>query len=447
VNELQPPFNIDIEMAVLGNLLSSSMLIGEVARLVDAADFYREVHQTIYSMLLALYDQGKPTDALYVSEVLERRGITDIFDRSPFGYLTHMMNREPMSVRVEGHARRVAQLAERRRLGNVASQLVELAYSDDDDAVEQAESLVLSVKRTRTQQAFVSIGDYLPLYLDHLHEVETSKVRGIPTGFTDLDSVLSGLHRGDLYIPAARPRVGKTTLVQNFAYNAAKKYGKRTAFFSLEMSLESLMDRFISMHTHIDTQRLRNGRLTSDDKGKLYDAQSYAALEEMGIYLNYTPGISIEALKSEARRMVSKHAIDLIVVDYLQLVKGTIGGKRVMTRELEVAEVARELKALAGELHVPVIAPAQINREIEHRPASRVEGEPLTFKLPVLADLRESGELEQSADVVIFIARSEEKQARIKLIVAKHRNGPEGEIDLYFKGEEMTFYSLEGARA
>ena len=446
-----PSFSQIAEQGLLGLLLWTNSALDHVADALLPADFYLETHQAIYEAITRLHEKHASFDPIPVSEIVERKGFETIDGKSTYFYLLGLMNREmemlnfdPIQLRAETYAAAISQHAEWRRLGQAAWQIMQLAKEGVEDATEQAEALVMSVRKQHRRQDFTLIGDYYPQYLQRLEDLQAGKdkVRGIPSGFPDLDRVLGGLQRGSLYVPAARPRVGKTTLSQNFAYNAALKYGKRVAFFSLEMSMDDLMDRFVAIHTKIDSQKLRIGEV-SDSAWSLLVDEVQSTFEQLGIWINHVPGMTIDTLKSTARRLVTQYSIDLVIVDYLQLLSATINGKRLTPRAEEVAEIARQLKALAGELNVPVVAPAQINREIERRAGSIVEGgEDLTFKIPMLSDLRESGEIENSADVVMFLARSEEREERVKLVVAKHRTGPEGELDLYFVGSETRFYPV-----
>lgn len=445
--------NIDAEQGLLGLIMWHNKAFNDVASYIEPDDFYRDVHQQIYSAMQHLTEKHASLDPIAVSEVLDRRGLERIEDAPAMNYLFKLQNMEadlinfdPVTVRAETYAMTISQHAENTRLAKAALRILELAKAGVEDATEQAESLIMGVKKRRKRQEFVTIGEYYPTYLERLDTLyrDDGKVRGVPTGYEDLDRVIGGLQPGDLYIPAARPRIGKTTLMQNFAYNAALKHKKRIAFFSLEMNINALMDRFVSMHSKIDSQNLRTGKLTQADYDLLV-GDVLDTFEKLGIWINHTPGITMDSLKSIARRLIAQHNIDVLMIDYLQLLQVTISGKRVTPRAEEVAEIARQLKALAGELNVPIIAPAQINRQIDMRAGYEEQdeaGNKLTFRMPVLSDLRESGELEQSADVVMFLARAEEKEERVKLHVAKHRNGPEGELDLYFVGSETRFYSL-----
>jgi len=449
MQERSLPGSPEAERGLLGLLLWHNSTLTDVAPLLDADDFCGEDRRAIYVAMLAQAERREAYDALAISEALLRRGITDLEGRDAYVYLDALTDREmnlisfdPPGIRAETYAKAIAQYAESRRLVDAIQHIAPLAYNSTENAVEQAEALIMAVRRRRSRQDFTSIGDYMPTYLNRLEGLQADKqIRGIPTGFADLDKVIS-FERGNLYIPAARPGVGKSALIQNFAYNAARKYGKHSALFSLEMNFDDVMDRFISIHTKLDSQLLRNGEVADDD-WKLLVGDTMDTFEHLGIYINHTPGITIDTLKSMARREVGRHTIDILFVDYLQLLKAEIGGKRITPRAEEVAEIARQLKELAGELNVPIVAPAQINREIDRRAGSKVEGEDYTYKIPMLADLRESGELEQSADVVIFLARAEEKEEYVKLDVAKHRMGPIGQLDLYFVGSETRFYSLD----
>lgn len=431
------PFNIECEQGLLGSIIIDPEVIVEVANRVLPDDFYREAHRLLYRTILRLYESREPADYLTICDELERRDLLESVGGA--SYITSLVNHVPTSGNAPYYAKRIVKYAQLRRLLKAAGDIAALAYEGQDDALERAESLILSIGHERTRTDFVSISEYLPTYMEHVEQRQSDygKIRGIPTCLGDLDYITGGLQRGGLYIPAARPGVGKTTLSQNIAYNTARYHGKRVAFFSLEMSLDDLTDRFMSLHTNIDSQHLRNGRLTEDQERAIVRAQ--AELEDVGIYLQYTPGITLDSLKSKARWILSRVGIDLIIVDYLQLVTATIDGKRVAVREMEVAEVARGLKALAGELNVPVLAPAQINRELERRAAVQDKSSGLSYRMPQLSDLRESGEIEQSADVVMFLARSEETKERVKLLVAKHRNGPEGDIDMQFHGSTTRF--------
>jgi replicative DNA helicase len=442
--------NTAAESALLGLVLWNEDAYTQVAAMIEPEDFYRDVHGKVYAAMQFLSQKQESIDPFSTAEVLERRGILRIDDLPTLSYLLKIQGQEMERItfeevgsRAEVHARIISKHAELNRLAKAALRSLELARAGEEDAIEQAEALIMTVKKRRGGQEFVSVGDYFPRYLDHLDALQSpdGMAAGVPTGFRDLDRVLGYLRGGSLYVPAARTGIGKTTLCQNFAYHAAFHHKKKVGFFSLEMSLDDLMDGFVSMHSRIDSTRLRTGTLSEEDYQALVN-EVMEVFERLGIYINHTPAITIDTLKSMARRLLAQHDIDALIVDYLQLLKATINGKRITPRAEEVAEIARQLKELAGELNVPIIAPAQISREVERRAGSKIEGQDFTYKMPMLSDLRESGEIEQSADVVMFLARAEEKEEYVKLSVAKHRMGPVGELDLYFVGSEKRFYPV-----
>lgn len=441
--------NAEAERGLLGLILWSNSAFDAAVPLVQAEDFSCTTHRQLYQGMHFLSEKGESIDPVTLAEVMERHH--DAHGGDILSDLYRLQDREmqlihfdPVHIRAETYARTIAQHAEHNRLAEAALHILELARAGVEDATEQAEALVMGVRNRRRRQDFVSVADYFPKYLERLDALQTghgAHARGVPTGYDDLDHLIAGFQRGDLYIPAARTGVGKTTLCQNFAYNGASKHGKRFGFVSLEMNIDALMDRFISIDSKIDSQRLRNGTITQDEHNHLVD-EVMTRFESLGIWINHTPGITMDTLKSMARTLVAQHAIDVLIVDYLQLLKVMVNGRRVTPRAEEVAEIARQLKELAGELSIPIIAPAQISREVERRAGIQVEGQNLTYKMPVLSDLRESGEIEQSCDVAMMMSRSEEDESRVKLHVAKHRMGPVGELDLYFRGSENRFYPM-----
>lgn len=434
------PQNIEAEMGVLGSLIIDPDAIVDVGPILKAEDFYRDAHRLVFEAIAHLWHRHEPADFLTLCEELEHHDhLEDIGGAS---YLTSLINGVPTSGNAKYYADIVARKAELREIIRAAGKIAQMAYDEESDALSRAEKLILEIGQNRAKQDFESMEDYMPTYMKRLEERSQGQggVRGISTGLRELDALLGGLQRGNLYIPAARPGVGKTTICQNIAYRAAVKHGARIGFFSVEMSKDDLMDRFMSMHTKINSLSLKNGNLEEKEWKRVVNASD--DLSELGIYFQYTPGIYVDDLVSMARRLVQQHKIDLLVIDYLQLLRARIEGKRIQMRELEVAEIARTLKMLAGELQVPVLAPAQINRQVEHGAIRKDEGTNLSYRMPALADLRESGEIEQSADVVMFLARSEEDETKVKLNIAKHRNGPVGDVDLYFEGATTRFMPL-----
>jgi replicative DNA helicase len=435
-----PPQNIEAEEAVLGSLLIDPDAIIRVATIVRPEEFYRERHSWIYDSILALHERREPIDFLTVCDELERRKQLDEIGGAAF--ISSLINAVPTSIHAEHYARIVERTATRRRLIDAAGQIAGLAYQEADDVeevVDHAEQILFGVSERRISRELVPIKQVLSDYYDRIEYLtrHQGEVIGIPTGFTDIDKLLGGLQRSDMVILAARPSVGKTSLALSFAHNATKKFGQRVALFSLEMSDEQVVQRLISAETGIDSQRLRRGRIADDEWGRFIKATS--DLAETHFYIDDTPGISALELRTKARRLHAEVGIDLIIVDYLQLMRGDF---RSENRVQEISSISRALKGLARELNVPVLALSQLSRGVESR----------TDKKPILSDLRESGALEQDADVVIFIYRDEmydehtERPNIADVIVAKHRNGPTGTVALYFKKELAQFREAEVRR-
>jgi replicative DNA helicase len=388
--------------------------------------------------MLTLHERREPVDFLTVCDELERRGVLDEVGGAAF--ITTLINAVPTSIHAEHYAHIVERTATRRRLIGAAGQIAALAYQEADDVeevVDHAEQVLFGVSERRISRELVPVKQVLSEYYDRIEYLtrHQGELIGIPTGFVDLDKLLGGLQRSDMIILAARPSVGKTSLALSIAHNAAKeKYRKRVAFFSLEMSNEQVVQRLISAETGIDSQRLRRGEIEEDEWGRFMKATS--DLAETLLFIDDTPGISALELRTKARRLHAEVGIDLIVVDYLQLMRGDF---RAENRVQEITAISRALKGLARELNVPVLALSQLSRGVESR----------TDKRPILSDLRESGALEQDADVVIFIYRDEmynentERKNIADIIVAKHRSGPTGQVALYFKKALAKFYEAE----
>jgi replicative DNA helicase len=435
--ERLPPQNVEAEEAVLGSLLIDSDAIFQIAPVLQPDDFYRQKHAWIYDAILGLHERREPIDFLTVCDELERREKLDELGGAAF--ITSLMNVVPTSIHAEHYAHIVERTATRRRLLEAAGQIAALAYQEADDVdqvVDDAEQLLFGVSERRISRELVPIKQVLSQYYDRIEYLtrHRGELIGIPTGFADVDKLLGGLQRSDLIILAARPSVGKTSLALSVAHNAAKKHGRRVAVFSLEMSDEQVVQRLISAETGIDSQRLRRGEIADDEWGRFMKATN--DLSETHFYIDDTPGISALELRAKARRLHAEMGIDLIVVDYLQLMRGDF---RSENRVQEISSISRALKALARELNVPVLAVSQLSRGVESR----------TDKRPILSDLRESGALEQDADVVVFIYRDEmynentERKSIADIIVAKHRNGPTGTVALYFKRELAQFREAE----
>lgn len=449
--EKKLPSSQDAEEAALGSIIIDPAAIVEVSTILKPTDFYNWNRRTIFETIMELYRKHEPADFVTLCEVLERRPVSDeksqardlLDEIGGASYLTSLVNRVPTSGNAEHYARIVARKAELRTLIHEAGKIAAMAYAEEEDALTRAEEMILAIGRQRVKQDFESLPEYLPTYINHLEEKQQgkNKVRGISTGMKPLDQITGGLQRGRLYVIGARPGVGKTTICQNITYKTAIKHQRRVGFFSVEMSKDDLMDGFMSMHTKINSLKFQNGDFEAKEWERIVDAEN--EMNELGIYFEYTPGIYLDDLASMARRLVQRQEIDLLVIDYLQLIRARIDGKRIQPREMEIAEIARGLKMLAGELNIPILAPAQINRQVEHSAVIQDKTLGLSFRMPMLADLRESGEIEQSADVVGFLARAEEDETKVRLQLAKHRGGPKGDIDLYFEGETKRFMPLQ----
>ncbi len=354
-----------------------------------------------------------------------------------------LANQVPTSANIESYAHIVERTAILRRLIHAAGQIAGVAYNEPDAnvALDQAEKLIFNVSQRISHAEFEHIRDTLDAYLDKLGQLHSRRgdIVGVATGFSDLDKVTGGLQRSDLIILAARPAVGKTSLALSIAHNAALRYKHGIAIFSLEMSAEQLIARFLSMDANVDQQKLRTGFIDDDEWERI--SQSVGTLSEAEIYIDDTPGISLMEMRSKARRLKMERGFDLIVVDYLQLMQGTVNsnGRGGENRVQEISAISRGLKELARELEVPVLALSQLSRAVESR----------TDKKPQLSDLRESGSIEQDADIVMFIYRDDvynpesERKNIADIIIAKHRNGPVGSVSLYFQGAQTRYRDLE----
>jgi len=388
--------------------------------------------------MMRLYEKHKPVDLLTLTDELKRKDEIEIVGGS--AYLTELTNYVPTSAHAEAYAELVAQKAVRRRLIKASGEISELGYNEDtttQELLEKAEAELFSVSDQSLKQDLVSIESILTESFDRMEELHRNKgtLRGVRTGYRDLDNMTAGLQRSDLIILAARPAMGKTTLVTNLAYNVATIAKQPVLFFSLEMSKEQLVDRMLADASGVDAWNIRTGNLSDDDFSKLSEAMGEMA--EAPIYIDDTPGVSVLEMRTKARRAAHEQPLGLIIVDYLQLMQGS--GRSDGNRVQEVSEISRGLKLIARELNVPVIALSQLSRSVESR----------SPQIPQLADLRESGSIEQDADIVMFIYREAyynpetERENITDLIIAKHRNGPTGKIELYFHPERLRFMSLD----
>jgi replicative DNA helicase len=434
-----PPQNIDAEKSLLGAVLIDEETLADISEHVSPKDFYDKRHGTIYGGMMRLYEHHKPVDLLTLTEELKKKDELDIIGGS--AYLTDLTNYVPTAAHAEAYAELVAQKAVRRRLIKASGEISELGFDEDtttQELLERAEAELFSVSDQSLKQDLTSIETILTESFDRLEELHRNKgaLRGIPTGYRDLDNMTAGLQRSDLIILAARPAMGKTTLVTNLAYNVATIAKQPVLFFSLEMSKEQLVDRMLADASGVDSWNIRTGNLSDDDFGKLSEAMGEMA--EAPIFIDDTPGLSVLEMRTKARRAAHEAPLGLIIVDYLQLMQGS--GRDNGNRVQEVSEISRGLKLIARELNVPVIALSQLSRSVETR----------TPQIPQLSDLRESGSIEQDADIVSFIYRpgyyepdNPEFENITQLIIAKHRNGPVGRVELFFHPERLRFMSLD----
>lgn len=423
-----PPHSQEAEQSVLGALLLDKDAIIAVAEFLSADDFYDERHKDIYKAIISLYEDRSPVDVLTVSEKLKSQ--KDLKKVGGASYLTDIANKVPTAAHVEHYGRIVKDLALKRSLMQAATKLVEASLDESissADLMDKAESEVFSLSQRNVKKAFRAIKDVLAESFDRLDELnkQGEGLRGVATGFPDLDSATAGLQKGNLVILAARPGVGKTTLAMNIAQYAAINDKKNVGFFSLEMSVEELTDRLSVNVADIDAWRLKTGKLTEEEFTKL--SMAYGVLAEAPIYIDDTPALSVLEMRTKARRLQVEHGLDLVIVDYLQLARS----RNLENRVQEVSEISQGLKNLARELKVPVIALSQLSRGVEAR----------NVKKPQLSDLRESGSIEQDADIVMFLWKEEDdNNEKIMLDIAKHRNGPLSSIPLFFKGDRIKFY-------
>ncbi|TDJ33149.1 MAG: replicative DNA helicase [Gammaproteobacteria bacterium] len=437
-----PPQSVEAEQAVLGGLMLDNSAWDLIADRLHADDFYRHDHRLMYTAIGELREKDEPCDAVTLSERLDTRGQLD--DVGGLAYVGALAKDTPSSANITAYASIVREKSILRQLIDVGTEIAGSAYQpegqDSKDILDQAEQAVFEIadKGMRHRAGFVRLKDILSDAVDRIDALYNmdGSVTGVPTGFTDFDRETSGLQKGDLVIVAGRPSMGKTAFAMNIAEHAALKHGQPVLVFSMEMAAEQLAIRLISSHGRINQQRLRTGDLTDDDWPRVTSA--VALLADARIYIDDSPSLSPNDIRARARRMKREHGLELIIVDYLQLMQ--VPSTR-ENRATEIGEISRNLKALAKELKVPVVALSQLNRALESRPDKR----------PRMADLRESGSLEQDADVIVFIYRDEvynedtPHKGKAEIIIAKQRNGPIGTTLLTFLGEYTRFenYSAE----
>jgi replicative DNA helicase len=434
--ERTPPQDLSAEQSVLGGMLLSKDAIADVIEVLRGAEFYKPAHQTIYDAILDLYGRGEPADAITVSARLATDGELNRIGGAP--YLHTLVSSVPTAANAGYYARIVHERAILRRLVEAGTRIVQLGYTADgtevDDAVDHAQALVYDVTETRTSEDYVPLGAIMHETIDELDAIAShgGAFNGVPTGFTDLDSVTHGLHPGQLIVIAARPAFGKSTLGLDIARSASLRHGLTSAIFSLEMSRSEIAMRLLAAESQVPMNHMRGGTVSDEQWDRL--AQKMGEHTEAPLFIDDSPNMSMMEIRAKCRRLKQRNDLRLVIIDYLQLMSS---GKRVESRQQEVAEFSRALKLLAKELKVPVIAIAQLNRSSEQRADRR----------PMLSDLRESGAIEQDADVVLLIHREdfydqEQRPGEADFILAKHRNGPTTTVTVSFQGHYSRFVDM-----
>ncbi|MCP4361647.1 MAG: replicative DNA helicase [Chloroflexi bacterium] len=436
--ERLPPHSLEAEEALLGSLLIDPDAIFDVGTFLRPNTFYRTPNQWIFEAILTLNDRREPVDLITLTEELRRR--EQLEEAGGEAYIISLINTVPTAINAVTYGRLVEAAALRRQMIGAAGTIANLAYDEAEDiniVIDRAEQALFSISEDRTTRDLVPVKQIARDYLERIEKLHErgDDIIGVPTGFTDLDRLLGGLNKSDLMILAGRPGMGKTALQMGIGLTAATRYGKRIAIFNLEMSGEQLVQRMIAAETRIDSQRLRRGKLHEHEWPLFMEA--IGRLSETRIFIDDTPSITPNQLRTKCRRLYAEHGLDLVMIDYLQLMQTERGSNN---RVQEISEISRSLKGLARELDVPVLAAAQLSRAVEQRQDKR----------PLLSDLRDSGSIEQDADIVMFIYRDEyynpdttERPNIAEVNIAKHRNGPTGAIDLYWHGKLATFRNLQ----
>lgn len=441
-----PPHNLEAERSVLGSLLIDKDAIIKVADVIHPEDFYYDHNKIIYEGVLELFGKRTPIDILTLSTLLKDQGNLDTIGGN--AYLTELVNEVVTSSHIIQYALIVKQKSTLRGLIKAGQEISALGFNETDDIdelIDQAEKSLFTVSQTFIKDRFVHIKDILAQTyekISDLHDPEAKeKYRGTPTGFKSLDNILSGLQPADLVVLAARPSMGKTSLALNMAQNASKA-GKTIGVISLEMSKEQLVERMFCSLLAVDSWKMRTGKLTEEDFARVGSIMD--ELNQSKIFIDDSVGGSIAELRARARRLQVEHGLDILVIDYLQLMSsGKGGGVSITNRVQEISEISRSLKSLARELRIPIVALSQLSRAVEQRPS----------KIPQLSDLRESGAIEQDADVVMMMYREDyyeedtDRAGITDIYVRKHRNGPIGRVELMFKKEQMRFYDIEKKRS
>lgn len=431
-----PPQNIEAEMATLGSMLLDAEIIPEILEVIGQEDFYREEHKIVFSTILSLFDTRKKADLLTVSEDLNKKKMLERIGGT--AYLTTLVDFVPSSANAVQYARIVKEKSVLRSLIASATQIISSVYKEDEDVsaiLDKAEKLIFEISDKRVEGGYIHIRDIIKDGIELIESLyhKKSHITGVPTGYMDFDIKTAGLQKGDLIILAGRPSMGKSALATSIAEYVAVEEKIPVAIFSIEMSKEQLMQRFLCSQAKVDIQKLRTGLLAPSEWPLLTSAAG--KLSEAPIYIDDTAAISIFELRAKARRLKAHHDIQLIVVDYLQMMRGM---QQSESRQQEISEISRALKSLAKELRVPLIGVSQLSRAVESRQDHR----------PQLSDLRESGAIEQDADVVVLLLREEyynatpDNKGTAEAIIAKQRNGPTGSVHLGFIKEYMKFVNL-----
>ena len=436
-----PPHDIEAEQAVIGSMLTDKDAVADGVEALKPEDFYRQDNQTIYEAIINLYNKAEPIDIITVKAELISLGKFEAV--GGLEYLAILPDKVPTTANVEKYIKIVEEKAILRNLIKASNELINLGYAETeevDDIIEEAERKIFEIVEGKNQKGYTAIKDILVESFAEIERLYNQKepITGIATGFTDLDYKTAGLHNSDLILVAARPAMGKSAFALNIATNAAVNAKVPVAIFNLEMSKSQLVNRILCSEAMVDSNKIRTGKIEEDDWVKL--ATALGPLSEAPIYIDDTPGISVSEIRAKCRKLKLEKNIGLIVIDYLQLIRGS--SKRNSSREQEISEISRSLKILAKELDVPVIALSQLSRAAEARTDHR----------PMLSDLRESGAIEQDADIVMFLYRDDyynqdsEKKNIAEVIMAKHRSGATGTVELLWLGSYTKFVNIEKYR-
>lgn len=433
-----PPHDLEAEQAVLGSMLTDKDAVIASIEILKPESFYREDNRLIYEAMLNLYNNSEPIDIITIKSELESIGKFE--QVGGLEYIASLPDKVPTTANVQKYINIVEEKGILRNLIRTANEIIDLGYDpteDVEDIMDNAEKKIFNIMQNKNQKGYTPIKDVLVESFNQLEELYNRKqhITGVPTGFTELDYKTAGFHGSDLILIAARPAMGKSAFALNIATNAATKANIPVAIFSLEMSKEQMVNRMLCSEAMVDSNKVRTGKLEEDDWVKL--AETIGPLSEAEIYIDDTPGISVMEIRAKCRKLKLEKNIGMVVIDYLQLVQAS--SKRFGSREQEISEISRSLKVLAKELNVPVIALSQLSRAVEQRPDHR----------PMLSDLRESGAIEQDADIVMFLYRDDyynedsEKKDIAEVIIAKHRAGSTGTVELLWLGNYTKFVNLE----